>query len=81
MEVTMDTNRIRELLDRRDDIDRELAVAVGSLTPPPISAPRRQTRCGSCGQDGHTARHCTAQRSDTIIESSSSPASPGMVAG
>jgi hypothetical protein len=50
----MDTNKIRALLDRRDDIDRELAEALTA---------KKSVKCSACGEEGHTARTCTARQS------------------
>lgn len=48
----MDTQRMRALLDKRDEIDRELIELVtGNGTKKPV-------KCSACGQDGHTARTC-----------------------
>lgn len=48
----MDTTRARELLDKRDEIDAELAsVFAGQQAKKPI-------KCGSCGVEGHSARTC-----------------------
>ena len=52
----MDTQRLRELLDQRDDIDREissLVIAAGYSHPP-----KRAVSCSLCNQHGHTARTC-----------------------
>lgn len=49
----IDTKRMRDLLDRRDAIDRELAEIVSG------NAPKKPVRCSSCGEDGHTARTCS----------------------
>lgn len=50
----MDTNRIRQLLDKRDDIDREFVEIVGGQKKP--------VRCSHCGGDGHTARTCAMRQ-------------------
>jgi len=48
--MEIDTARIRDLLDKRDQIDAELAAAfVGTKKP---------IKCGQCGEEGHTARTC-----------------------
>jgi hypothetical protein len=47
--MDIDTNRVRELLDKRDEIDQEL----GS-----IFKERKTQRCSKCGEEGHTARTC-----------------------
>ena len=51
--MDIDTQRIRELLDKRDAIDAELASLIsGQQTKKPI-------KCGSCGELNHSARSCT----------------------
>jgi hypothetical protein len=50
--VDIDTNRVRELLNKRDEIDAELAgIFTGIL-------PKKTLRCGACHEEGHTARTC-----------------------
>ena len=53
----MDTNRIRQLLDQRDELDRELASAVNGATNS-TSNTRKPASCSKCGEEGHTARTC-----------------------
>lgn len=72
----MDTNRIRDLLDRRDEIDRELNAAISALSASAVAPPKRVVKCRNCGEEGHTARSCTRPPSDTLIENSASPTSP-----
>jgi len=50
--MELDTQRIRELCDQRDAIDKELA----GLFQPKERAPQK---CGTCGEAGHTARTCS----------------------
>lgn len=52
----MDVQRMRQLLDQRDEIDRELSAIVngGQMT----TTTKRPVRCSSCGGEGHTARAC-----------------------
>lgn len=52
----MDTNRIRQLLDQRDELDRELASAVNGATN--STSNRKPASCSKCGEEGHTARTC-----------------------
>lgn len=47
----MDAQRIRFLLDRRDEIDREIQTLVNG-------SERKQIKCSTCGGEGHTARTC-----------------------
>ena len=51
----MDTQRIRQLLDRRDEIDRELVELVSGQA-------KKAVKCSTCGEEGHTARTCTKKQ-------------------
>ncbi len=49
--MEFDTNRVRELLDKRDELDQELQTI--------FNAPQKKLiKCGTCGEDGHSARTC-----------------------
>lgn len=48
----MDTNRIRELCDKRDAIDEELRQLFTGTKE------RKPGKCGNCGLENHTARNC-----------------------
>jgi hypothetical protein len=48
---------VRDLIAQRDEIDRQLAALFAGEAP----STRRPQRCSKCGQEGHTARTCTAQ--------------------
>ena len=50
--MDIDTQRIRELLNRRDEIDAELAGLFSGM------APKKSVRCSHCKEEGHTARTC-----------------------
>ena len=50
--MDFDTQRIRELLNKRDEIDAELAGIFAGI------APKKAIKCGHCQLDGHTARTC-----------------------
>lgn len=55
MEMDIDTAKVRELLNQRDQIDNELAlIFTGGKEKKPI-------KCGKCGEDGHTARTCSKE--------------------
>jgi len=54
----MDTQRIRQLLDQRDAIDRELTQLITGNAAP---ANKKAVRCSSCGEEGHTARNCPSK--------------------
>lgn len=49
----IDTSRIRDLLNKRDEIDAELAQI---FTGQPTS--KKTVTCSICSQAGHTARTC-----------------------
>lgn len=62
----MDTNRLRELLDQRDDIDREIhSLVAGTAVTPNV---KRAVTCSLCGETGHTARVCP-QKGPRLIPS------------
>jgi hypothetical protein len=50
--MDLDTNRVRELLDQRDEIDKELQALITGTKE------RKPQKCGNCGEEGHTARSC-----------------------
>ena len=50
----MDTQKLRELLDKRDEIDADIAAAVGGKVKE-----RKPQACSKCGSPDHTARNCT----------------------
>lgn len=52
----MDTTRLRLLLDKRDDLDREIAEIVNGSKKPIV--------CSSCKQEGHTARTCPSRHAN-----------------
>lgn len=49
----MDANRIRTLLDKREEIDREIVELVSG------NGTKKAVKCSVCGDEGHTARTCT----------------------
>ena len=51
--MDLDTQKVRELLDKRDEIDKELQEIFGTQPKE-----RKPTTCSKCGQSGHTARTC-----------------------
>ncbi len=51
----MDTQRIRALLDKRDEIDAEIVALVTN------GKERKPQKCGKCGSTEHNARACTQQ--------------------
>lgn len=63
----MDTQRVPHLLDKRDEIDRELAEIITGIS-------KKSLRCSACGEEGHTARTCTRKQPapppQTVLENS-----------
>lgn len=53
--MDIDTQRIRELLNKRDEIDVELAGLFSGI------APKKAIKCGHCSQERRTARTCPAK--------------------
>lgn len=56
--MELDTQRIRTLLDRRDEIDRELADQFAGVS-------KKAVTCSKCKVEGHTARTCPQKEYDT----------------
>ncbi len=50
--MDIDTSRVRELLNKRDEIDAELTSIFTS------SRERKAQKCSVCQQEGHSARTC-----------------------
>lgn len=50
--MDIDTARIRELLNKRDEIDAELAAVFAG------NAPKKAITCSLCKTEGHSARTC-----------------------
>lgn len=50
----MDTIRIRQLLDKRDELDKEI---VALVTEGAVKE-RRAQKCSVCGDTAHSARTC-----------------------
>lgn len=54
--MEIDTARARELLNKRDEIDAELAaIFSGAQVKKPV-------KCSHCQQEGHTARTCSQKQ-------------------
>ena len=49
--MDIDVNRIRELLNKREEIDQALANI--------LTATKKSIKCGHCGEEGHSARTCS----------------------
>ena len=54
----------KDLIAKREIIDRQLAELFGGAAP----APRLSRTCSKCGESGHTARTCTTteKSADTL---------------
>jgi len=60
----MDTALIRELLDRRDDLDRQIAAAIHAPDGDRGGGKQRKAqKCSLCGSEEHTARNCPIKHS------------------
>lgn len=57
--MDLDTNRIRELLDKRDEIDSELQSLFTT------GRERKPIKCSLCQGENHTARTCPKKQSST----------------
>jgi hypothetical protein len=51
----MDTQKIRTLLDKREEIDRELVELVSGNVG---TSAKKSVKCSHCAEEGHTARNC-----------------------
>lgn len=54
----MDTQRIRELLDKRDALDEQIKEAIGG------EVVKKTITCSKCKSEGHTARTCPQKEYD-----------------
>lgn len=52
----MDTQKLRELLDKRDALDIEIADIVNGNAG--VKTIRKPQACGTCGETGHSSRTC-----------------------
>lgn len=50
--MDLDVNKMRELLDKRDEIDDQIAALVAG------NKERKPQRCSVCLAEGHSARTC-----------------------
>ena len=57
----MDTQKLRELLDELDDLNGRIAQLVGGARIEQFKAERKPQKCGTCGQEGHSARTCPSK--------------------
>jgi hypothetical protein len=53
MEIDDKITRARDLIQKREEIDAELAVLFGI-----IPRARKNLRCSKCGEEGHNAKTC-----------------------
>lgn len=57
MDLDATMTRIRELVQKREEIDAELLSVLNITATEPKG--RKQQTCSKCGKAGHTARTCT----------------------
>ena len=55
--------RVKELIQKREDIDAELEGIFG-LAP----RAKKTARCSKCGAEGHNAKSCTAAEPQVVSE-------------
>ena len=53
-----DITRAKELIERREQIDEELAAIFAT------GKSRKPQKCSSCGEEGHSARTCPTKKSE-----------------
>ena len=55
--------RTKELIQKREEIDSELAALFG------IAVRARKTlRCSKCGEEGHNSKTCSTQQTSVSVE-------------
>jgi hypothetical protein len=55
--------RVKDLIQKREEIDTELAALLG------ITVKAKKTlRCSKCGDEGHNAKTCPSQQHQSIAE-------------
>jgi hypothetical protein len=57
--MDIDIQHVRDLLNRREEIDRELAAIFAGRGG---SSERKPQRCSLCQQEGHSARTCPQKK-------------------
>jgi len=57
MDIDTHITRVKDLIQKREDIDTELAVIFGIT----IKA-KKALRCSRCGEEGHNAKTCPMQQ-------------------
>jgi hypothetical protein len=56
MDIDSKIAHIKELIQKREDIDSELATIFGITLKP-----KKTLRCSRCGEEGHNAKTCPTQ--------------------
>ena len=56
MDIDTKIAHVKELIQRREEIDGELAGVLGATLKT-----RKILRCSRCGEEGHNAKTCSAQ--------------------
>jgi Zinc knuckle len=54
--------RAKDLIAKREEIDKELAALFGGKAPA-----RKSIRCSACGEEGHTSKTCPAVKGRTPL--------------
>jgi hypothetical protein len=55
--------RVKDLIQKREEIDAELAGMFGL-----VGRVKKPLRCSKCGEEGHNAKTCTAAEPQAISE-------------
>ena len=57
MDIETKITRVKELIQKREDIDAELATFFGL-----IPRTKKIVRCSRCGEEGHNSKTCPSQQ-------------------
>ena len=65
MTIDEQITRAKELIAKREEIDRQLTELFAGMTPA-----KRTIRCKVCGELGHNVKSCPTKISDSFTQSS-----------